>query len=140
MGRRGNKQRGGGGNAEQRVGFRAPTAGHEKIPFVFGKPTSTADCEQAMTTLCRYLATMTVGGTTEYATFLEACEEPTFPKIPEPSQEEEVEKKDSTTEKKAVEAGLYKMRLDLHVDAVKQQNKEKRQHKENNAWTYVLLL
>ena len=93
-----------------------------------------------MTTLCRHLATTTVGGITEYATLLEGRKEPSWDVIPEPSAEEEITNKDGTKTKKAVKPGLYKMRLDLNVNAVKQQNKEKRQHKENNARAYALLL
>ena len=98
MGKRGNRQRtgGGGGKTDTRAGFRAPTAGHEDVKFVFGKPTSTADCEDAMTTLCRYLATMTVPGMTEYATHLEARKEPTFEDPPEPSRKEATVNEDGT--------------------------------------------
>ena len=126
MGKRGNRQRtgGGGGRTDTRAGFRAPTAGHEDVKFVFGKPTSTADCEDAMTTLCRYLATMTVPGMTEYATHLEAREEPTFEDPPEPSRKEATVKADGTKgEPKELEPDLYKMRLSLYVEAVKQVNK-----------------
>ena len=110
------------------------------MKFVFGKANSTADCAQALTSLCRHLATTTAAGAAEYATLLEDREDPTWDDIPEPPTEEETENDDGTKEKKTVAPDLYKMRLNIHAGRVKQQDKEKKQHKECDARGYALLL